>query len=361
MSWDEQNNRKNLTMEEVAQRAGVSTATVSRCLNSPDRVAEKTRIRVMEIIRSVGYSPDFGASVMAAKRTNTIGAVIPTMENAVFANGLQAFQEELRRHLVTLLLASSSYKFDLEEEQVRTLVSRGADGILLIGHHRNNEVYRFLAQQNVPALVAWSYDTTAELPSVGFDNCEAMRTLASAVIREGHRTIGVITAMLKTNDRAQARVDGIRLAMKDAGLPESNLQIVETEYGIDEGAAAFSRLMTQPDCPTVVMCGNDVLAVGAINRANQMGLKVPDDVSVTGFDDLELAKITSPPLTTVHVPHRRMGAEAARTLVRMVREKGYRNSICLDTAVRWRGSLGPPNRSHLHFERIIRSGFDRSP
>src|SRR6056297_868053 len=104
------------TLADVARRAGVSTATVSRCLNSPDQVIERTRTRVMQAVKDLGYAPNFSARALAAKHTNTIGAVIPTMENAIFARGIQAFQEELGRHGKTLLIASSAYKSDLEEE-----------------------------------------------------------------------------------------------------------------------------------------------------------------------------------------------------------------------------------------------------
>ena len=171
------------TLEDVARTAGVSTATVSRCLNSPDRVVEGTRQRVMKAVETLGYTPNFGARVMAAKRTFTIGAIIPTMENAIFARGLQAFQETLRERGYTLLVSSSAYRPDVEAEQIRALVARGADGLLLIGHARNPELYAYLKQQNVPALTAWSYDPVEEPPSIGFDNRSAMMGLAREVLR----------------------------------------------------------------------------------------------------------------------------------------------------------------------------------
>ncbi len=145
------------TLDDVAKTAGVSTATVSRCLNSPERVVESTRKRVMSAVETLGYTPNFGARVMAAKRTFTIGAIIPTMENAIFARGLQAFQEELHKRGYTLLVSSSAYRPDVEEEQIRALVARGADGLLLIGHDRDPSLYRYLERQEVPALVAWSF------------------------------------------------------------------------------------------------------------------------------------------------------------------------------------------------------------
>lgn len=309
------------TLHDVANAAGVSTATVSRCLNSPEQVATGTRDRVMTAVRDLGYSPNFGARAMAARRTNTIGAIIPTMENAIFARGLQAFQEELRLHGYTLLVASTSYRPDIEEEQIRTLVARGADALLLIGHERAPEIYRFLETQGVPSLVTWAFDKNADRPSVGFDNRAAMNAMARKVIEFGHRRIALISAETAKNDRASERMIGIKEAIADAGLLDDDFHVVETPYSIENGAAAFAQLMRLSPRPTAVFCGNDVLAVGALRQARIMGIPVPSDVSIIGFDDIELAQIAYPALTTVHVPHREMGRRAAQELVGMVQDE----------------------------------------
>jgi len=308
------------TLLDVAARAGVSTATVSRCLNSPDQVAERTRKIVMSAVNDLGYSPNFGAKAMAARRTNTIGAIIPTMENAVWARGLQAFQEEIRRHGFTMLVASTSYRPDIEEEQIRSLVARGADALLLIGHERAPEIYKLLETQGIPSLVTWAFDRSSIRPSVGFDNRAAMHEIAAKVIEMGHTRLALISAKIANNDRAEARLDGLQDAMSDAGLNVSDLQFVETTYGIDEGAATFEQIMTSGFKPTAIFCGNDVLAVGALRRARELGIKVPDEVSIIGFDDIELAQVAYPALTTVHVPHREMGRQSGLALAKHVND-----------------------------------------
>jgi LacI family transcriptional regulator len=330
------------TLEDVARAAKVSTATVSRCLNSPERVVEETRLRVMAAVRTLGYSPNFGARALAARRTNTIGAIIPTMENAIFARGLQAFQETLNDAGVTLLVASSSYRADLEEDQIRTLTARGADGLLLIGFDRDPQIYRFLERQGVPALVVWAFEENAVMPCIGFDNRQAMYDLAHAALAMGHRRIGVISAPVADNDRARSRLEGIGQAMEDQGLASAAMTLIETPYGIEQGAVAFGKIMQQTCPPTLVLCGNDVLGVGAMKRARDMGLSVPRDVSITGFDDIELAKVTQPGLATVHVPHREMGKQAARALVAMVAGDDSIIRTRLPTDLALRGSLGPP-------------------
>jgi len=327
------------TLDDVAREAGVSTATVSRCLNAPDRVVEATRKRVLAAVDSLGYTPNFAAQVMAAKRTFTIGAIIPTMDNAIFARGLQAFQEELRVQGYTLLVSSSAYQPEVETEQIKALVARGADGLLLIGHDRDPPIYDFLEARKVPALAAWSFVSDGHIPSIGFDNREAMSALANEVIRLGHKNIAMISAKCLGNDRARLRLQGVKDALSANNLDPEGLSVIETPYGITNGEEAFATLMRQSPRPSAVLCGNDVLAVGALRAAQQLGLNVPADVSITGFDDLEITQIVSPALTTVHVPHRDMGRKAAHQLVEMVEKKNLGVSIKLSTDIKFRQSL----------------------
>ncbi|NQY60533.1 LacI family DNA-binding transcriptional regulator [Cognatishimia sp.] len=329
------------TLADVSKQAGVSTATVSRCLNSPSQVSASTRDRVMAAVKELGYAPNFGAQALAAKRTNTFGAIVPTMENAIFARGLQALQEELAQHGITLLVASSSYDPDVEEKQIRNLVARGADALFLIGHTRTAESYEFLEKRQIPHVVAWVYDEAEPRVSVGFDNRKAMKSLALEVLKQGHRKLALITAKRDRNDRARQRYEGAMDAVAEFGLNALDLDLIETTYSIANGGDAFERLMRAETPPTAVMCGNDVLAAGALSRAHRMGVDVPGDVSITGFDDIEIAEIVTPRLTTVHVPHRNMGKHAATTLIAMRNDPSLGESVELEATLRLRGSLGP--------------------
>jgi len=330
------------TLLDVARRAGVSTATVSRCLNTPDRVIQSTRDKVMRAVHDLGYAPNFSARALAAKRTNTVGAVIPTMDNAIFARGLQALQEELHKNGITLLVASSQFNAEIEAEQIRTLVARGADALFLIGYHRTDAIYRFLKARGVPTLVSWVFDPNAKEVSIGFDNRAAMRDLTRTVLAQGHRHLGFVSAEQAGNDRAQDRFQGAQAAMREMGLDPADMVLIETPYAIENGAAACRTLLSCANPPTVIMCGNDVLAVGAMREARRMGYAVPEDVSITGFDDIELATVTDPPLTTVHVPHREMGRRAAHMLVALLNGETPGQSQILQTRVCLRGTLAPP-------------------
>lgn len=338
-------NSNRPTLDDVARLAGVSTATVSRCLNLPDQVREVTKIRVEAAIAELGYTPHFGGMALASNRTNTVGAIIPTMENAIFARGLQFLQEELSLSGITLLVATSLYDPEKEAKQIRALLGRGVDGLVLIGQERPRETYEFLKERRVPFLLMWTSAANSPYCNVGFDNHQAAYDMAMHVIRRGHRRIAMIGGTTKGNDRARERIKGVSDAMKQHGLNLQAPYLIESEYTIDRGKAAAQKILALDTPPTAIICGNDVQAAGALKAAHQAGLKVPDDVSVVGFDDIDLAEAVEPGLTTVHVPHRRMGREAARLIIQMARsgqlalDKTPAESIRIETNIVERSSL----------------------
>ncbi|MEL6979358.1 MAG: LacI family DNA-binding transcriptional regulator [Pseudomonadota bacterium] len=330
-------------LEDVARRAGVSTATVSRCLNEPQRLRAETRERVEAAIEALGYVPHFGGQALASNRTNTIGAIIPTMENAIFARGLQAVEETLAAAGVTLLLASSAYDPAREAEQARALLRRGVDGLLLIGAARPQATYDLIARHRRPLVLAWTLGPAAGAACVGFDNRKAARDLAALVLEHGHRDVAMIAGVTAWNDRAAARIAGVRDAMEARGLALAPERLVEAPYAIEAAERAFSDLMAPAARrPTAVICGNDVLAAGAIKAARAMGLRVPQDVSITGFDNLDLAEVVPPGVTTAKVPHRRMGRQAAETLLALRDGKRPPQFDALAVAIEVRGSLSHP-------------------
>lgn len=337
--------RKSPTLIDVAKQAGVSTATVSRCLNQPSALRAETRRRVEAAVDALGYTPHFGGQALASNRTNTIGAVIPTMENAIFARGLQALEEKLAEAGVTLLVASSGYDPDREEAQIRALIRRGVDGLLLIGQARPERTYELLSRQGTPVVLAWCLPKPGAPRSIGFDNRGAAAALAAAVLAEGHREIAMISGVAAWNDRVAERVAGVRAALASAGLDLPPHRLVEARYTIQDGDAAFRQVLAAGDeRPTAVICGNDVLAAGALRAARALSLEAPRDVSITGFDDIDLADAVHPGLTTVRVPHRRMGRLAAETLLALRDGVPITADPSLETSIVRRGSLGPPAR-----------------
>ncbi|MCP4183718.1 MAG: substrate-binding domain-containing protein [Hyphomicrobiales bacterium] len=332
------------TLEDVARVAGVSTATVSRSLNSPNSVAKNTLLRVKSAVDQLGYSPNFGARALAAKRTNAVGAVIPTMENAIFARGLQAFQETLFENGSTLLVASSSYQREREEVQIRSLIAGGADAILLIGEDRREGIYEFLKKRGIPYVLAWNFRQDSDHCFVGFDNRAAAREMAIKVLKLGHTKIGMIAGLTLENDRARDRVTGVREAISEFNISERDFCLKEAQYDFTSAGDAVETLLENGPRPTAIICGNDILAIGATKRLKSLGLCVPQDISITGFDDIEVSSIIEPELTTVHIPHREMGKIAAEQLLEMRRNQTMSSSIELKPFIVERQSLAkPPN------------------
>lgn len=334
--------RSHPRLSDVARQARVSTATVSRCLNLPDQVRPETRARVAAAVAALGYTPHFGGRALASNRTDTMGAVIPTMENAIFARGLQALEEALSVRGITLLVATSHYDVARETDQIRTLMGRGVDGLVLIGHARPAETYALLRARRLPFVLVWSHDPDSAHCCVGFDNHGAARAMALHVLGFGHRRIAMISGVTAWNDRATQRVAGVRAALADHGLTLAPPQLIEAAYTLGDAAAAARALAGLDPAPTAILCGNDVQAAGAMIGLRELGREIPRDVSVVGFDDLDLATAVTPALTTVHVPHRRMGEAAADLLVRMTGSGAAGGHVVLDTAIVTRASLGPP-------------------
>ncbi|MFT4793325.1 MAG: LacI family transcriptional regulator [Paracoccaceae bacterium] len=330
------------TLDDVAHAAGVSTATVSRCLNAPDMVRAPTRERVLRAVAELGYTPHFGGRALASNRTNTIGVVIPTMESAIFARGLQALQEALSDSGVTLLIATSHYDPAREAAQIRALLGRGVDGLILIGNARPPETYALLDAHGIPFVLMWSHQADCPRPSVGFDNRAAARAMAEKVLDMDHSRVAMIAGVTAWNDRAQGRVEGVRAALQARGLSLEPPLLIEAPYLLDDSTKATHALLALSPRPTAIICGNDVQAAGALRAAREAGLSAPKDLSVVGFDDIELAIAVDPPLTTVHVPHRRMGDDAARMLLALIAGHKPPGNIVFETEIIMRGSLGPP-------------------
>lgn len=332
---------KTVTLLDVARYAGVSTATVSRVMNEPEKVGQKTRERVHSAINKLGYTPHFGGRMLAAGRSNTIGAVIPTMASAIFAGGLQAFQEILSQAGKTLLVASTDYDPAQELAQIRTLVARGAEGLLLTGADRLPETWDFLARRRTPHVITWSHVDAPGRVYVGFDNRRAAREMTQRVLEFGHRDLAMISGVSIHNDRARARQEGVAQAVEACG-GAALLEVIETHYDPAAGAAAFRGIMASPKPPTAIICGNDVLAAGALLAARQMGIDVPARISIVGFDDIDLASLVHPALTTVRVPQVQMGRIAGQSLLELVAGRSDCRSALLKTEIVIRDSLASP-------------------
>lgn len=303
-------------IREVARLAGVSTASISRALNNPASVSAELRARIDAAIEELGYIPDAAARALASRRTRTIGAIIPTVDNAMFARGIEALQRYLSSQNYLLLLATSGYDPEVEQQQAQNMISRGIDGLILRGDVHTPGLRRLLEMQRIPFVNVGVYHPGKPYASVGADNEDAARRACEYLIGLGHTQIGVVAALARHNDRASARVQGIRRALEAAGLALRPEWYIEVPYKLDDARQAARALLARTPHPTAVICGNDVLAYGVLLEAERQGLRLPRDLSVMGFDDLEWSRHLRPSLTTMHLPTDEVWTRAGEFLVR---------------------------------------------
>jgi len=328
-------------IEDVAAAAGVSTATVSRVLNG-QAVREPLRLRVQAAVAELGYVPHAGARALMLHRTGTVGAIFPTVDNAIFAKAIDALQRRLGEDGLQLLIATSSYSAEHEMRQAVNLVARGVDALALCGVSQRPELLAFLRQRGTPCVHVMSVPGPADAVCVGFDNGAAIGQAVRYLVDLGHRRIGMLAGITRDNDRAAARVAGARAALAAAGLALAPAWLVERPYGLDEARDGLRELMAAPTPPTALLCGNDVLAFGALLEAQHQGIDVPRSLSIVGFDDLELARHLHPAITTIRVPAEGMWRLAGDRLVAALRGEPVPRSTAVEVSLVVRGSTGPP-------------------
>ncbi|WP_396430071.1 LacI family DNA-binding transcriptional regulator [Limnohabitans sp.] len=305
--------KQSATIQDVARLAGVSTATVSRVLSKPGVVRSHTQEQVMAAVRQLDYQPVAAARALASGRTHTVGCVIPTLDHAIFARSTQAMQTTLAQAGYQLLVASHEYDPGTELELVRALQQRGVDALVLVGTDHAPRLWEALSVWRKPTLLTWSCDP--RLPSLGFDNAGAARMATEHLLGLGHRDIAVISGFSAHNDRARSRIEGVRQALTQHKLTLQPSLITEQAFNLEGGRLGLRKLMSARQPPTAIFCGNDLLAVGALLEAQRMHLKVPEQLSICGIDNLEIAEAINPGLTTVSLPTQDLGRIAAQYML----------------------------------------------
>ncbi len=333
------------TVASVAAAAGVSTATVSRVLNKPDSVREPLRMRVLKAVTQMGYLPNAGARALKLQRSGTVGAIFPTVDNAIFAKAIDALQRRLADAGFQLLIATSGYDLAAETRQAMNLVMRGADGLALCGVSQSPQLIQFLRQRALPTVHAMIYPPPTGFVCVGFDNARAIGQAVNYLHDLGHRRIAMLAGVARENDRAAARIEGVRQALARAGLGLPPEYLVERKYAFADAREGLRILMSAKPAPTAIICGNDVLAMAALMEAKSMNIKVPEALSIVGFDDLEMSRHIQPTLTTLHVPTQEMWQTVADRLIAAIEKRPVQPAAEIEVELVVRESTGPVARA----------------
>ena len=327
---------------DVAKRAGCAPATVSRALNNPEKVSPDKRERIEVAMQELGYVRNHAARALRSQRSNMVGVLIPTLDYALYARMVGAANETFSSAGISTLIATYNYDLDAEVHEARQLLERGAEALMLVGDNHRKALHDMMARFDVPCVCTYVSSPNGPHPTVGFDNAGAAAKLAQHVAHLGHRHIAVISGLTKDNDRTTERLEGIRgeLSRHGVGLPDD--MVAECAYSISEGRNACALLLSRnTPKPTAFLCGNDILALGALAECQTRGLKVPNDVSVVGFDNIEFSAHSNPPLTTIDVPAERMGLTAANHILGTLNGEHVTRHNPVEVELFLRGSSAP--------------------
>lgn len=306
---------------DVALRAGVSSATVSRYFNSPDVVKPGTRSRIEQAARDLGYIRDRVAGALHGKMSGTVGLIVPTIDHAIFSELIEAFSAQLHAHDRTMLIASHNYELDREVGIVRSLLERRIDAIALVGRDHPNAATEMIRVRGIPVVSLWNAVGARGIPSIGTDNRQGAFDVTQHLIDLNHRRVALLFPDTDYNDRARDRKLGVVQALDAAGInipAQWDLPCPYDTGSAKEVALQLLQSTNQWGKPTAFICGNDIIAHGVIYAASRLDIKVPESVSVVGIGDFKGSSAIEPPLTTVRLPARRIGQLAADTLINKI-------------------------------------------
>lgn len=331
---------RRATLADVAQLAGVSLGSASRALSVPDQVKPATLAKVEKAVAQLGYIRNGSARALASKRTHTIAALYPTLDNPIFAQSTHSMQQALWSLGYQLLIASHEYHIDNEYAVLRATVERGVDGLIMVGTDHSQAIFDLLHQRGLPYVLTWSTDDSTYPHCVGISNFNAAYKLTREVLAKGHTRIGICGGAIDRNERARGRRLGIMAAMKEAGLTVRKEWIIETPFSYMGGRQAIQAYWHLKQRPTAIMFGTDLQAIGAMHQCRVQGIRVPHDLSVIGFDGIEEAEMMQPALTTIRIPAHEIGRRAAHRIVALINQEPVEPETPLLEEVLIRDSLG---------------------
>lgn len=329
------------TIRDVAKRAGVSVATVSRLVNGTGKVREKTAERVKKAIHDLNFRPNALGRSLSTSQTQSIGIVIPSLSNPVFAEAVAGINAEARSRGYTLMFTSTDYDKEEENRAVSSLLDYQVDGLILtVADPDNSPVLDRLDKAGIPYVLIYNQCTAKKRPTVTIDNVAAGREAADALVRLGHVRAGMISGRFSASDRAAARREGFLQSMREKGCPEPLiLEVDYTDLNVQNHLAdIFNK---QDEAPTGLFCSNDLLAISVIGALRQLGFQVPDDISVIGFDGITVGTHLHPTLATVVQPSREMGQAATRLLLDRLSGQDTPSTVILPHKLNLGESAGP--------------------
>ncbi|MFD2333990.1 catabolite control protein A [Cohnella sp. GCM10020058] len=331
-----------VTIYDVAREAGVSMATVSRVVNNNPNVKPQTRKKVYEAIERLGYRPNAVARGLASKKTTTVGVVIPDIANANFAEVARGIEDIANMYHYNIILCNADKRKEKEIRVINTLLEKQVDGLLFMGGVVTDEHIQAFNTSNVPIVLCATTDEKGTMPSVDIDHETAAYDAVRKLIGEGHTRIAMISGTLQDPANGYARYQGYKRALEESGVAFDESLVRVGNYRYESGIEAVQYFLELEERPSAVFAATDEMAIGAIHGIQDAGLSVPEDISVIGVDNIRLASMVRPLLTTVAQPMYDIGAVSMRLLTKLMKKENVEQArVTLHHELIVRNSVAP--------------------
>ncbi|MCW8333294.1 substrate-binding domain-containing protein [Vibrio paucivorans] len=309
------------TMKDIARLAGVSTSTVSHVINKSRYVSEEISERVNRAAQELNYAPSALARSLKVNRTKTIGMLVTTSTNPFFGEVVKGVERSCYHQGYNLILCNTEGDNERMKASINTLLQKRVDGLLLMCSTLEGErIDVFERYPDIPVVVMDWGPMLFTSDKIQDNSLRGGYMATKYLIDSGHKEVGCITGPL-IRHQAQMRYEGYKRAINEAGLDFNPNWIVEADFECEGGYEAFNKILSKGKLPSSIFVCNDMMAMGVINAANEKGIKIPEDVSLIGYDDIHIAKFMSPSLTTIHQPKYRLGKAAVETLLKKLEKE----------------------------------------
>ncbi|UQS83882.1 catabolite control protein A [Bombilactobacillus thymidiniphilus] len=310
---------KEITITDVAKQAGVSMATVSRVVNGNNNVKEITRQKVLAVIDKLHYRPNAVARGLASKKSTTIGVIMPSITELLYANLADGIDDVASMYKYNILLTSFDNGKNEEQQLFNSLLAKQVDGIIYMGEQVSDELYESMLNSRVPVVFAGAVDHKNQIASVNIDYVTAARDVVKLLIDNGNQKIAMVTGDLKNSINGDYRLKGYQQALEQGGINYSSNNVFETVYNLQAGAAVWDAI--NDSGATAAYVTNDLLAAGIVNAAMAAGKNIPQDFEIITSSNTILCDVTRPQMTSVAQPLYDIGAVAMRMLTKLMNKE----------------------------------------
>ncbi|WP_261130751.1 LacI family DNA-binding transcriptional regulator [Bacillus sp. Marseille-Q3570] len=309
-----------VTIKDVARKANVSTATVSRILNNQTGYSEQTRETVMKVIEELSYKPNAVARSLISRNTQTIGVLFPNVSSMLSSEILQGIEEVAHHYGSSVIVCHTASDGIRTNKYLQLLHEKRVDGLIFVSETLRDEYYEKIKTMNIPLVLISTMSYKHQVPYVKVDDRNASYTATKYLIENGHTKIGMISGNKKDPIAGAPRIQGFQDALSESSLSDSSNNVIfQNGFTFQDGKEGALKLLQQSPEITGIVAASDEIAIGAMSSLHHMGKKVPDDLSIIGYDNLTTSEMVIPPLTTIAQPFVEMGANASEMIFEMLR------------------------------------------